>query len=422
MPTDQYAHPHLITPHTPGVSTAPAAAAPATPGESNVPGVSTPAPVAAAPVAAAPVAAAPATPGNYYVPGLAGEYVAQRYGIALADIAKLGSAENPHGASPKARAAVAEAMDRMHLYPSWTAEPLRQKLAETYGYSPEQVICGAGETEIISLIIRAFCEPGGKIQMPGPCFPIYHLFAEAEGRVPVLVHEATDRTSMALDVDAYIAAIEDNTRIVFITNPHSPSGTWLSEADVRRIIEAAPRALVVLDEAYVHYSNTHGYIQLAREYEHLAVLRTFSKAFGLAGLRVGFGVAARPVIDALLAVKPTWNMGQLQIAGGIAAVDDDEHVSRTVDTITDAKQYVQHRFDELDRFRMVPHSRSNFFLVEILDPETNSTKVFNGLLERGVIVKDGADSWRGLGDRFLRCDVNFKQRMDQLVDALADLD
>ena len=361
-------------------------------------------------------------PGEYYVPGLAGEYVAERYGIALADIAKLGSAENPHGASPKARAAVTEAMDRLHLYPSWTAEPLRQKLAETYGYNPEQMICGAGETEIISLAIRAFCEPGGRIQMPGPCFPIYHLFAEAEGRVPVLVHEATDRTSMALDVDAYIAAIEDNTRIVFITNPHSPSGTWLSEADVRRIIEAAPRALVVLDEAYVHYSNTPGYIHLAREYEHLAVLRTFSKAFGLAGLRVGFGVAARPVIDALLAVKATWNMGQLQIAGGIAALDDGEHVARTVGTITDAKQYVQHRFGELDRFRMVPESRSNFFLVEILDPETNSTKVFNGLLERGVIVKDGADSWRGLGDRFLRCDVNFKKRMDQLVDALADLD
>ena len=402
-------------PATPGeyyVSEAGAGAwrAPATPGEYYVP------------EAGAGTWRAPAAPGEYYVPGLASEYVAQRYGIALADIAKLGSAENPHGASPLARTAVLEAMDRLHLYPSWTAEPLRVKLAETFGYRPEQVICGAGETEIISLIIRAFCEPGGKIQMPGPCFPIYHLFAEAEGRVPVLVHEATDRDSMALDVDAYIAAVEHDTRIVFITNPHSPSGTWLSEADVRRIIEAAPQALVVLDEAYVHYSNTPGYIHLAQDYEHVAVLRTFSKAFGLAGLRVGFGVAARAVIDALLAVKPTWNMGQLQIAGGIAALDDDAHVARTVGTITEAKEYVQDRFAALDRFRMVPHSRSNFFLVEILDRDTDSTKVFNGLLERGVIVKDGADSWRGLGDRFLRCDVNFKQRMDQLVDALADLD
>ena len=359
---------------------------------------------------------------EYYVPGLAGEYVARRYGIAPGDIAKLGSAENPHGASPLAKAAVADAMDRLHLYPVWTAEPLRHKIADTYGCQPEQVVCGAGETEIISLAIRAFCEPGGKVLMPAPCFPIYHLFAEAEGRVPVLAHEAVNRPAMALDPAAYAAAIGPDIRVVFITNPHSPSGTWLDEADVRRLIEAAPEALVVLDEAYVHYSETPGYIHLAGEYEHLIVLRTFSKAYGLAGLRVGFGVAARPIIDALLAVKPTWNMGQLQIAAGVAALDDNDHVARTVSTIAEARQHVQGRFGELDRFRMVPGSRSNFFLVEILDSDTDSTEVFNGLLERGVIVKDGAVSWRGLDDRFLRCDVNFTERMDRLVDALADMD
>ena len=358
---------------------------------------------------------------EYYIPGLASEHVARRYGISPGDIAKLGSAENPYGASPLARAAAADALDRLHLYPPWTAEPLRDKIADTYGYQPEQVVCGAGETEIISLLIRAFCEPGGKILMPGPCFPIYHLFAEAEGRIPVLAHEATYRPAMALDPEAYAAAIDQDTRIVFITNPHSPSGTWLDEADVRRLIEAAPQALVVLDEAYVHYSDTPGYIHLAREYEHLIVLRTFSKAYGLAGLRIGFGVAARPIVDALLAVKPTWNMGQLQIAAGVAALDDDEHVARTVSTIVEARHHVQGRFGELDRFHMVSGSRSNFFLVEILDPDTDSTEVFNALLERGVIVKDGAVSWRGLDDRFLRCDVNFTERMDRLVDALADM-
>ncbi len=362
---------------------------------------------------------------EYYVPGLPADYVAQRYGIDPDRIAKLGSAENPFGPSPKAKAAVADTLDRLHLYPTWTAEPLREKIAEVYGYGPEQVVCGAGETEVISLIIRAFCEPGGRILMPGPCFPIYHLFAEAEGRIPVLAHAATGRTTMAVDVDGYIEHLTDDTRIVFITNPHSPSGTWMSEADVRRIIEAAPRALVVLDEAYVHYSDTSGYIHLVRDYEHLAVLRTFSKAFGLAGLRIGFGVAPKPVIDALLAVKTTWNMGQLQIAGGVAALDDDEHVSRTVDTIVASRAYVQDRFDDsssgLDRFRMLPDSRSNFFLVEILDPDTDSTKVFDGLLERGVIVKDGSISFRGLDKRFLRCDVNVKEKMDQLVAALADL-
>ena len=358
---------------------------------------------------------------EFYVPGLPADYVAARYDISGADIAKLGSAENPLGASPLAVQAVRERLEDLHLYPSWTAEPLREKVALTYGFEPERVMCGAGETEIISWLIRAFCEPGGRIQMPGPCFPIYHLFAEAEDRVPVLVHSATDRTTMAVDADAYIDAIDDDTRIVFVTNPHSPSGTWMGEGDVRRIVEAAPEALVVLDEAYVHYSGTAGYLHLADHYDNLVVLRTFSKAFGLAGLRVGFGVGPKPVVDACLAVKPTWNMGVLQTAGAVAALDDKDHLDATISVISKGRAHAAARFAELDRFRMVPGSRSNFFLVEILDPDTDSTRVFEGLLERGVIVKDGSVSFRGLDRRFLRCDANLPDRMDRLVDALADL-
>lgn len=358
---------------------------------------------------------------EYYVPGLPVDYVAHRYGISPDEISKLGSAENPYGASPKAKAAVAEAIERMHTYASWTAEPLREKIAETYGYDTNQVICGSGETEVIALITRAFCEPGEEILMPGPCFPIYHLFAEAEGRIPVLAQRATNRATMALDVDTYIEHITSETRIVFITNPHSPSGTWMTEAGLRRIVEAAPHALVVLDEAYVHYSGGPGYIHLAHEYPHLIVLRTFSKAFGLAGLRIGFGIADPSTIDALLAVKPTWNMGQLQIAGGIAALDDDEHVERTVATIIQSRDYVEALFESLDRFRFVPGSRSNFFLIEILDHDIDSTQVFEGLLERGVIVKDGSVSFRGLDHRFMRSDVNLVEHMDRLVAALDDL-
>ena len=358
---------------------------------------------------------------EFYVPGLPADYVAGRYGLSPSDIAKLGSAENPLGASPLAVQAINERLGDLHLYPSWTAEPLREKIADTYGFEPARVMCGAGETEIISWIIRAFCEPGGRIQMPGPCFPIYHLFAEAEGRVPDLVHEATDRRTMAVDVDTYIGAITDDTRMVFVTNPHSPSGTWMFEDDVRRIVEAAPEALVVLDEAYVHYSGTPGYIHLVDEFPNLVVLRTFSKAFGLAGLRVGFGVGPRSVIDACLAVKPTWNMGVLQTAGAAAALDDGTHIEATVATIAAGRTHAQCRFEELERFRMVAGSRSNFFLVEILDPDTDSTRVFEGLLERGVIVKDGSVSFRGLHKRFLRCDANLAKHMDHLVDALADL-
>ena len=196
---------------------------------------------------------------------------------------------------------------------------------------------------------------------------------------------------MAIDLDAYIAAIKPATQIVFLTNPHSPSGTWLEEADVRRVVEAAPNALVVLDEAYVHYSETPGYLHLAREYENLIVLRTFSKAFGLAGLRIGFGVAPVPVIRALLAVKPTWNMGQLQIAGGVAALDDDAHVDRTVQAIVAGRAYAAIASRRSIGSVWSPTAARTSSWSGSWTP-IDSTSVFEGLLERGVIVKDGCRS------------------------------
>jgi len=179
---------------------------------------------------------------------------------------------------------------------------------------------------------------------------------------------------------------------------------------------------VVVDEAYIHFTKTAGNIRLATEYDNVIVLRTFSKAFGLAGLRVGFGIAHGDIIRPMMAIKPTWNMGELQVAGAVAALDDDAHVERTVNMIEQMRGYVAERMRGLNSFRMVPGSRSNFFMVEILNEHLDSTQVFNGLLERGVIVKDGSVSFRGLGKRYLRVDVNFQQHMDRFVDALAELE
>jgi histidinol-phosphate aminotransferase len=128
------------------------------------------------------------------------------------------------------------------------------------------------------------------------------------------------------------------------------------------------------------------------------------------------------MIKALLAVKPTWNMGQLQVAGAVAALDDDAHVRRTVDMIREMRDYVTERLGRLNSFRIIPGSRSNFFLVEIMDPDQNSTGVFEALLRKGVITKDCSQSFRGLGDRYLRVDVSLKRHMDRFVDALSELD
>jgi histidinol-phosphate aminotransferase len=358
--------------------------------------------------------------GPVYVPGLSREYVAERYGIPLADIAKLGSAENPHGPSPKAMRAIAEADLEVDIYPDWTAKPLRHAIGKRYGFDPECIVCGAGETEVISLVIRAFAAPGETVLMHDPCFPIYRIYADCEGRKPLLSPMGKDFDPL---VGEYVKRLEQKPRIAFVTTPHNPSGVLLEEPDVRRICEAASKeTLLVLDEAYIHYTETDGLLKLLPEYDNLIVLRTFSKAYGLAGLRVGFGVSANAdLIRPLRNLKPTWNMGHVQMIGAAAAVFDDEHVERAVKTVSESRRYIGDAMRKMNRFRMVPGSRSNFFLTEILDPALDSTLVFDRLLENGVIVKDGKDI-EGLGNRFLRVDLNLRKHMDRFLSALLDID
>lgn len=352
-----------------------------------------------------------------YVPGLTQEYVARTYGVPVGDVAKLGSAENPFGPSPKAAAAIRKAL-KLDNYPDWTAGALRESVARKYGYAPEQVICGAGETEILSWIIRVFSAPGDKVLMFVPAFPIYHMTAENEGRVPVFVD-----MSAGLDFqwDDYLAAITDDVRIVFLTNPHSPTGRLIPEARIREVCHKASNQLVVLDEAYIHFSGTEGGIHLVKEFPNLIALRTFSKVYGLAGLRVGFGIAATEIITPMLHLKPTWNMGNLQVSGAIAALEDDEHVAKTVTAIAEMRAYVLGELRMLNRFSVIGDPASNFFLLRIEDDGLTSTTMFQELLKRGVIVKDGSVSFIGLGNNHLRIDVSLKKQMDRLIWALKDI-
>jgi histidinol-phosphate aminotransferase len=358
--------------------------------------------------------------GEVYVPGLSKEYVVSKFGVAAEDIAKLASAENPHGASPKAMQAVEEARHRLDIYPDWTAKGLREAIGAKYGYDPEGVVCGSGETEVISMVIRAFAGRDEPVLMHAPCFPLYRIYANAEGRHPVYVPMGKDFDPQ---IDLYLELLKKTApKIAFITNPHNPSGQMTSEADVRRVLDAAPdHTLVVLDEAYIHYAEETFGMDLLKQYKNLIVLRTMSKAFGLAGLRVGFAISSNvDLIRPLRLIKPTWNMGQMQIAGGIAGINDDAHVQRAVATVVEMRKYVTEGVNRIDGVRAVPRARANFFLTEILNPALDSTTVFNGLLQRGVIVKDGSDI-EGLGSRYLRVDVNLKKHMDRFLWALGEI-
>ncbi len=353
-----------------------------------------------------------------YVPGLSSEFVSSQYNIPIDSISKLASAENPFGASPKAMEAIRASLNELCLYPEWTSQRLRKKIAEKFGVLPENVVCGAGETEIISFIIRAFANVDDEILMPIPTFPIYHITATTENRKPVFV-PMNDQFN--LDVERMLAAITTKTRVIFLTSPNNPTGKLLDHRIIKEICFKAPHALVVLDEAYFHFAGTNHGIPLLNDCKNLIVLRTFSKVYGLASLRVGFGIGGTKIIQQLLKIKPTWNLGRMQVAGAIAALDDENHVNRTLQMINEMRNYVTTEVNRLSKFKVVEQPKANFFLVKIEDTNIDSTSVYQTLLKKGVIVKDCSVSYIGLGDRFLRVDVSLKQYMDHFLEVLGEI-
>jgi len=349
-----------------------------------------------------------------YTAGLTKEYVSTTYNLPIDKISKLGSAENPFGPSPKAMAAIAAAMSTISIYPEWSAQALRDAIAQKYNFDSENIVCGAGASEIMSFIIRAFSSVDDKLLMYEPCFPLYYKLAAAEGRIPVFQPMGD---TFDFRINELTSKITPDVRIVFLTSPHSPTGKMLQETDVCRVCEAAGDAIVILDEAYVHFSETEGHIHLAKKYPNLIVLRTFSKVYGLGGLRIGFGVCQAEVARILMHIKPPWNLGRLQVAGATAALNDDEHFNKTIAMVSEMRDYVFERLRKLNRFGVIEGTRANFFLLKVPEGD-NSTDIWSALLKKGVIVKDCNIDFRGLERGYLRIDIAPKRDMDRLIEAL----
>jgi histidinol-phosphate aminotransferase len=182
-----------------------------------------------------------------------------------------------------------------------------------------------------------------------------------------------------------------------------------------------PEILVLLDEAYVDYSDGGNQWDLVSQHPNVMVLRTFSKIYGLAGLRVGYGVAHASIIQALMKAKPTWNIGLLAATGALAALEDREHYDRTRSLVRQNKDYLVGQLSGFSNLSIVMKPQANFLCLRIMDPAITSTQLFERLLERGVIIKDCSVSYKGLGDRFVRVDVSLRSKMDVFLERLAEV-
>ncbi len=316
-----------------------------------------------------------------YQPGRPIEEVARELGLPAASIIKLASNENPLGPSPAALKAMQDVLANIHLYPDGNAFYLKQRLAKKLGIEPAQLILGNGSNEILEFVGHAFLEPGVDVVVSQYCLVVYALVTKLFCANLITV----PAKAYGHDLDAMLQAITPKTRVVFVANPNNPTGTLAStEALTKFIAQIPPHVVLALDEAYLEFldqpANFIPLIQSGKQ-PNLLLMRTFSKIFGLAGLRIGYGIACPDLIAALEKIRQPFNTNAIAQAGALAALDDAGHMQRTRENNSTGLCYLETQCKQLG-LEFVP-SAANFLLVKV----GQGGRVFEDMQKLGVIVR-----------------------------------
>jgi len=302
--------------------------------------------------------------------------------LGISNIIKLASNENPLGPSPQAVAAATAALVGVHLYPDGNAFNLKQAIAKKLGVASEQIIIGNGSSDILDFVLRAFVTPEHEVIYAQHAFAMYPILTSIVGARAVKV----PAVNWGHDLQAMLSAITNDTRVIFIANPNNPTGTWLSRSALTDFLKQVPsHVLVVLDEAYFEYVDEADYangIELLAASENLVVTRTFSKVFGLAGLRIGYGVCHPGLADFLNRVRPPFNANSPALAAAEAALADVAHLQASVALNRKGMEQLAAAFRVL-KLDYIP-SVGNFISVRM---PKNGREVFQALLRQGVIVR-----------------------------------
>lgn len=339
-----------------------------------------------------------------YVPGKPIDELERELGIPRA--IKLASNENPLGPSPKALAVLAETAATLHRYPDGGAHRLRAGLADRYKLTSDYVILGNGSDEILGLLARAFLSPGDEAVMADQTFVIYKMEVTAAHGNPVIV----PLKQWHHDLPAMAGAITNRTRLVFICNPNNPTGTMATAADVDAFMDRVPDdVIVIFDEAYYEYvqdQHVPDSLNWVTQRRNVIVLRTFSKIYGLAGLRVGYGLTTPEIAGYLNRIRPPFNVNTMAQRAALAALTDDEHVARSRALNAAEMATVRAGLVALG-FQPVP-SQANFLLFDV---GRDGRAVFEALLRQGVIV-------RHIEGRLLRVTIGLPEENRYFLDAL----
>jgi len=346
-----------------------------------------------------------------YTPGKPIEELERELGIT--DIVKLASNENPLGPGLKVQTVIQETLTELSRYPDGNGFALKQALSKKLNVSTDQITLGNGSNEILELLARTFLTPELEVVFSQHAFAVYPLVTQAVG--------ATARVAPALDyghdLDAMLARVNKKTRLVFIANPNNPTGTLLTASALEKFISALPETVIcVLDEAYFEFVNTEGRadsIGWLDKYSNLIITRTFSKAYGLAGLRIGYSLSSVAIAELLNRVRQPFNNNMLALVAAEAALTDEDYLAKTITINSQGMQQLTQAFESLG-LSWIP-SAANFVSVDL---KRDAMPVYEALLKKGVIVRPVAVY--EMPD-FLRISIGTEQENQFFINALKDV-
>jgi len=343
------------------------------------------------------------------------EELTREYGVS--DVVKLASNENPMGCSPRVTLAVTEQLGQLSRYPDGNGYYLKQALADFNDVSAHQITLGNGSDDLLDILARSFVGEGDAIVYSQYAFVVYSMLAKMQGAIDIEV--PAQRFGHNLKAMSQVVQDNPNTKIVFIANPNNPTGTQLEQKELRQFVASVPSSvLVVLDEAYIEYSPESNNRALLDEFDNVIIVRTFSKAYGLAGLRVGYALSSVAVADLLNRIRQPFNVSRVGLAAAAAALADQDFIENTCLINDEQMRWLEKQFDALGLGFVKSHA--NFIMVEVQVEmeDITATSIHQALLEQGVIVRPldayGLPNW-------LRITVGVAEDNLRLIDTLRSI-
>jgi len=350
-----------------------------------------------------------------YISGKPIDELEREYGVT--NIVKLASNENPLGPGPLAVAAIKKAASEIGLYPDGNGFVLKQALSNRHGCALECITLGNGSNDVLSMLAEAFLTADTEAVYSQYSFAVYPIVVQATGATARVAPAFGNDATMALghDLDAMLKLVNARTRLVFVANPNNPTGTWVEERPLKNFIAALPKTtLAIVDEAYIEYAVDPAFPNASKwlnEFPNLVITRTFSKAYGLAGARVGYALSQPDVADMLNRVRQPFNVSSLALSAACAALQDVDHLAKSVAMNRDGLAQLVAGFDRL-KLRHYP-SAGNFVLIDCNKP---AAPIYEALLRAGVIVRPVANY--GLPNH-LRITIGTREQNERLLTALA---